>query len=257
MTFSIDNHILYLCQQDVEQACQKIDSVAVIREVFRLHDAGQTILPDEAYLAWTNDQGESVRSLNMPGYVGGSLGIAGTKIINGNIANPRRGLPRASGLTLLYDPISVRVTCIMEGAYISSLRTASVTALAADLLKAAEIESLAIIGAGVLARAHIELLAGRLPHLRHIRIFDLAQERITSLQQQLAPLLEAKRIEMQPAATAEEAIRAAQLIVPVTTTTDGYIHYHWLRPGSLLVNISLDDPLPEVVLKADRTARSN
>src|SRR5579875_859799 len=251
MAFSIDNHILYLCQKDVERACQAIDSVAVIGEVLRLHDAGQTILPGEAYLAWTNDQGESVRSLNMPGYVGGSIGIAGTKIINGNIANPLRGLPRASGLTLLYDPTSIRINCIMEGAYISSLRTASVTALAADLLKAGEIESLAIIGAGVLARAHIELLAARLPHLRHIRIFDLARERITSLQQQLAHVLETKRIEMQPAATAEEAIRSAQLVVPVTTTTDGYIPYHWLRPGSLLVNISLDDPLPEVVLKAD------
>ena len=37
----------------------------------------------------------------MPAYIGGSLDIAGTKIINGNIANSSRGLPRASGLTLL------------------------------------------------------------------------------------------------------------------------------------------------------------
>src|SRR5581483_10022932 len=139
MTFQIDSHLLYLCQKDVERACQIIDSVAVIREVFHMHNAGQTILPDEAHLAWTNDQGESVRSLNMPGYVGGSLMIAGTKIINGNISNSRRGLPRASGLTLLYDKTSVRIVCIMEGAYLSSLRTASVTALAAGVLKGAEI----------------------------------------------------------------------------------------------------------------------
>jgi len=252
MTFQIDSHLLYLCQKDVERACQIIDSVAVIREVFHMHNAGQTILPDEAHLAWTNDQGESVRSLNMPGYVGGSLMIAGTKIINGNISNSRRGLPRASGLTLLYDKTSVRIVCIMEGAYLSSLRTASVTALAAGVLKGAEIESLAIIGAGVLARAHIELLAKRLPHLHQIRIFDVDTERIAALQRELAPVLEASRIVMQPTSTPEEAIRPAQLIVPVTTTTTGYISYDWLRPGSLLVNISLDDPLPEVVFKADR-----
>jgi N-[(2S)-2-amino-2-carboxyethyl]-L-glutamate dehydrogenase len=252
MTVQIDDHMLYLCQKDVERACQKLDSVAVMREVFRLHNAGQTILPDEAYLAWTNDSGESVRSLNMPGYVGGSLGMAGTKIINGNISNPRRGLPRANGLTLLYDKTSVRIICIMEGAYLSSLRTASVTALATELLKGGEIECLAIIGAGVLARAHIELLVKRLPHLHQIWIFDVEKERITALQRELAPLLEASRIEMQPTATAEAAIRSAQLIVPVTTTTVGYIPYHWLQPGSLLVDISLDDPLPEVVFKADK-----
>jgi len=252
MTFQTDDRLLYLCQKDVERVCQAIDSVKVIREVFRLHSAGQTLLPDEAYLAWTNDQGESVRSLNMPGYLGGSLRIAGTKVINGNICNPQRGLPRASGLTLLYDNITVQIVCIMEGAYLSSLRTASISALAADLLKGAEIECLAIIGAGVLARAHVELLAKRLSHLHQIRIFDVEMERITALQRDLAPKLEARRIEIQPAATAEEAIRPAQLIIPATTTTVGYIPYDWLQPGSLLVNISLDDPLPEVVLKADK-----
>lgn len=252
MTFQTDDHILYLCQKDVERACQELDSVALIREVFRLHSTGQTILPDEAYLAWTNDLGESVRSLNMPGYVGGSLRVAGTKIINGNISNPERGLPRASGLTLLYDKISVRIVSIMEGAYLSSLRTASVTALATELLQGGEIECLAIIGAGVLARAHIELLVKRLPRLRNIWIFDVEKERITALQRDLSPMLEARRVEMQPTATAEAAIRSAQLIVPVTTTTVGYIPYDWLHPGSLLVNISLDDPLPEVVLKADK-----
>ncbi len=251
MTFQTADRILYLCRQEVERACREIDSVAVIREVFRLHSAGETILPDEAYLGWSNDEGESVRSLNMPGYVGGSLRAAGTKIINGNIANPRRGLPRASGLTILYDSVSVRPVCIMEGAYISSLRTASVTALAAELLQGENITCLAIIGAGVLARAHITLLTERLPHLRHIRIFDVEGERVAALQRELAPVLTAKRVELQPVATAEEAIRPAQLIVPVTTTTTGYIQHDWLQPGSVLVNISLDDPLPEVVLKAD------
>jgi len=252
MTFQTDDHILYLSQKDVARACQELDSVAIIREVFKMHNAGQTILPDEAYLGWTNDRSESVRSLNMPSYVGGSLEIAGTKIINGNISNPRRGLPRASGLTLLYDKTSVRITCILEGAYLSSLRTASVTALAADILQGTEIECLAIIGAGVLARAHIELLVQRLPHLHQIWIFDLEKTRIAALQRELAPRLEANRVELQPTNTAEEAIRPAQLIVPVTTTTVGYIAYDWLQPGSLLVNISLDDPLPEVVSKADK-----
>src|SRR6266567_2160940 len=171
MSTYTDDSILYLCRKDVEQACRTIDSVAIMREVFRLHGSGQTTLPDEAYLAWTNDKGECVRSLNMPGYIGGSMRIAGTKIINSNICNPMRGLPRASGLTLLYDDTSVRVVCIMEGAYLSSLRTASVTALAVDLLKGVDVQCFAIIGAGVLARAHIDLLVRRLPQVRQIQVF--------------------------------------------------------------------------------------
>jgi N-[(2S)-2-amino-2-carboxyethyl]-L-glutamate dehydrogenase len=244
--------ILYLSRKDVEVACANIDVVAVIRELFTLHNSGQTILPDEAYMGWTNDQGEQVRSLNMPGYIGGSLKSAGTKIINGNISNPLRGLPRASGLTLIYDKTSVRIDCIMEGAYLSSLRTACVTALSAEIFKGREIESVAIIGAGVLAQAHIELLTKRLTHLRIIRIFDINKERIADLKAAVGTLLQEYHVEFQEAANAEEAIRSAQLVVPATTTTTGYIQYSWLQPGMILVNISLDDPLPEVVFQADK-----
>ena len=178
----------------------------------------------------------------MPGYIGGSLNVAGTKIINGNIANPSRGLPRASGLTLIYDKTSVRINCIMEGAYLSSLRTACVTAPSADIFKGRDIESVAIIGAGVLAQAHIELLARRLPRLRSIRIFDIIERRIAALKAIVEEVLQENRVELQETSSAEEAIAAAQLIVPVTTTTTGYILFDWLQPGAILVNISLDNP---------------
>src|SRR5260370_22885014 len=247
-----EDRVLYLSRKDVESACADIDSVAIIRELFKLDGSGQTILPDEAYLGWTNDQGEQVRSLNMPGYIGGSLNYVGTKIINRNIANPSRGLPRASALTLIYDKTSVRINCIMEGAYLSSLRTACVTALSADIFKGREIESVAIIGAGVLAQAHIELLTKRLPHLRSIRIFDLSRDRIAALEVIVEPVLREHGVELQAAPTAKEANEAAQLVVPVTTTTTGYIQLDWLQPGTILVNISLDDPLPEVVFQADK-----
>ena len=244
--------ILYLSRRDVERACQEIDSVAVIRNVFYLHGTSKTILPDEAYLAWTNQQGESVRSLNMPGYVGGPLKVAGTKIINSNPCNPNRGIPRASGLTLLYDDTSTQILCLMEGAYVSSLRTASVTALAVELLKGIEISSVAVIGAGVLARAHIELLAKRLTELDEILVFDIKAERVEALQRDLASLAASRGFSIKRVNSAEEAVRPAQLIVPVTTTTVGYIRFDWLQPGAILVNTSLDDPEPEVVLKADK-----
>lgn len=251
MTNNTDG-ILYLSREDVEFACRSIDSVEVMRQVFELHGSGDTILPDEAYLGWTNTLGESVRSLNMPSYVGGPLKIAGTKIINSNPGNPTRGISRASGLTLLFDTTSTRILSVMEGAYLSSLRTASVTALAVDLLKGPHLERLAVIGAGVLARAHIELLAGRLPELREILVFDLDEERVVALLRDLSPGLNDQDISLHSVASAEHAIRPSQLIVTATTTTTGYIPFDWLQSGSLLVNVSLDDPQPDVVLKAHK-----
>ncbi len=252
MATSTEEYILYLSSKDVKMACADIAGVAIIRDLFKLHGSGQTLLPDEAYLGWMNDQGEPVRSLNMPGYIGGSLNVAGTKIINGNTANPLRGLPRASGLTMVYDNISVRINCIMECAYLSSLRTACVTALSAEVFQGREISNIAIIGAGVQAQTHIELLVKQLPRLRTIQIFDINRERTVMLKTKVEGVLQEYGVTLQETSSAEEAIKSAQLIIPVTTTTNGYIRFDWLQPGAILVNISLDDPLPEVVLQVDK-----
>lgn len=252
MTRPNEEQILYLRREHVEQACARIDGIAVMRNVFALHGDGKTILPDEAYLSWTNLEGESVRSLNMPAYIDGDFPYAGTKIINGNIANPRRGLPRASGVTLLYNSITARIICILEAAYLSSLRTACVSALSVDLVKGHEITTAAIIGAGVLAQAHICTLAQSLKKLKTIYIYDIDPQRIALLQKDLNTQPEISHLTLRPATTAEKAIREAQLIIPTTTTTTGYIQASWLQPGSILVNVSLDDPLPEVVLQAEK-----
>jgi N-[(2S)-2-amino-2-carboxyethyl]-L-glutamate dehydrogenase len=216
------------------------------------HGDGRTVLPDEAYLPWTTAEGDAARSLAMPGYIRGSVAAAGTKVINGNPGNVRRGLPRASGVTMLFDVTTARITCIMEGAHISALRTASVTAVAVGALEGRPITSLAVIGAGALARAHLDLLPARLPALREIQLFDLDGDRAMALQRAVHPACAARGIRIEVVPTPGEAIRPAQLIVPVTTTTQGYIPLAWLQPGALLVNISLDDPMPDVALRADR-----
>jgi ornithine cyclodeaminase/alanine dehydrogenase-like protein (mu-crystallin family) len=191
----------------------------------------------EAYLGWEHE-GEGLRSLAMPAAVDSAPGV---KIINANPANPARGLPRASGLTLLFDPGTGRPLCVMEGARISCMRTAAVTAIATELLAATPVERLALIGAGALARCHLELLPPRLPQLREIRVFDCDRGRATALAASVTVC-----------DSAEQAIRGVQLVVTVTTTTTPYLRYDWLQPGALLVNLSLDDLLPEVFLRADK-----
>lgn len=234
--------LLYLSARDVGEALEVIDVVEAVADALAAHGRGQAIVPAEAYLAW-QQSGEALRSLSMPGLLDGTPGV---KIINANPANPQRGLPRASGLILLFDNQTARPTCILEAAGISCLRTAAVTAIAANLLAADPIERFALIGAGTLAACHLELLPSRLPELAEIRLYDVDATRATQL---AAGAADPRTV---VADSAEQAIRGAQLTVPVTTTRRGYIQHGWLEPGALLVNVSLDDPLPEVILNADK-----
>jgi ornithine cyclodeaminase/alanine dehydrogenase-like protein (mu-crystallin family) len=256
------DRILYLKTDDVRLACAGLDPLAAIRDVLIRHATGEAILPSETYMAWSPDDIskppggatagnlETTRSLGMPGLVLRPRPIVGTKIINASIANVRVGLPRASGLTLLFDFYTARPVCILEAATISALRTASVTIVAAELLHEQPIVTAALIGAGTQASAHLELFLSSFPQLSEVRVFDHHPSRASALHESHAAGSRASDVTLVVAESARAAIEGAELVVTVTTTTEGYIPFDWLSPGTTLVNVSLDDPLPDVVFRA-------
>jgi N-[(2S)-2-amino-2-carboxyethyl]-L-glutamate dehydrogenase len=246
----VDEAILYLSANDVETALEEVDPVAAVRDVLVLRARGLAHVPDEAYLPWTAADSSSARSLNMPGYVGGDQPCAGTKIINASLGNVARGLPRASGLVLLFDHETARVDTILEASRISALRTAAVSAVAAAELGTA-VATVGVLGAGALAAAHLEVLPPRLGHLERVVLYDADEGRAASLRDRFEPSLAARGVAIEVAGSACAAVEQAELVVPVTTTTEGYIPYDWLLRGALVVNVSLDDVLPEVVHCAD------
>ena len=234
------DRILYLCAREVARALERVDVVEAVASALAAHARGESVLPAEAHLAWEH-AGRPLRSLSMPGAVEGWPGV---KLINASPGNAARGLPRASGLTVLFEEATGRPAAVLEGARISCLRTAAATAMAVDLLGAAPIRRMALLGAGALARCHLELLLPRLPELRDVRLYDVDAARAEALAAEVGPA--------RARGSAAEAIRGADLVVAVTTARSGYIRHGWLAPGALVVNVSLDDALPEVVLRADR-----
>ena len=239
--------IVYLTEAQTRQACRHLDAVAVVREVLVKQAKGEVVLPAEAYLGWTTPSGAGARSINMPAMVGGRHPVAGTKVINASLDNVERGLPRASGLTMLFDVHTGRIACVMAAAHVSALRTAAVTTAAAEELARPDASAAAVIGTGAIAERHVRLLAERLTGLAELAVYDQFPNRATEFAARLGGLGPRVRV----AGTAEEAVRGADLVVPCTTTTTPYIRHDWLRPGALVVNVSLDDVGPDVVERAD------
>jgi N-[(2S)-2-amino-2-carboxyethyl]-L-glutamate dehydrogenase len=242
--------LLYLDRAQVEALSREIDPVAAVRDALLLHAERVTALPDEAYLQWTAPGGAFARSLAMPGYLGGTVGAAGTKLINASLGNRALGLPRASGLLVLFDLATARPSCVMEASFISALRTASVTVLAAQALGRRPLRSAALLGCGDLAAAHLRLLAERL-ELAEVTVYDVDAGRAEEFVRRFEGGLGAGAPKLRLASDPRAAVDGADLVVPVTTTTEGYIAHGWLRPGALVVNVSLDDLLPEVMERAD------
>src|SRR5687768_14588681 len=129
----------------------------------RVAAAGRTELPEEASLHWTTATGSAARSLALPGAIWSDPPKVGVKVVNSSLGNTARRLPRARGLTLLFDSQTAHPVVILEGAHLSTLRTAAYTVLTVETLAAPKLRRVAVIGCGAIGAAHAEMLAAAAP----------------------------------------------------------------------------------------------
>ncbi|MEV0395256.1 ornithine cyclodeaminase [Polymorphospora rubra] len=246
----MNDGFLYLTEADVMGALVGVDTVDVIAAVHRKHAQGHTTLPPESYLRWTTPSGASARSLALAGHLDGHVPEMGVKVINGSMSNPGNGLPRASGVTLLFDPETARIRCVMEGARISSVRTAANSVLAFRTFAAPAADAMAVIGAGVIGAAHLDVALASLPGLRRIYLHDAVRERAQRILADRAAAITAADVRCSVVDTPEEAVRRSDWVAAATTTAEPYVFWDWLRPRAVVSNVGLDDVHHEVYERA-------
>ncbi len=222
-----------------------IDTVA---DVLRLHARGEVNLPSKVVL----DLGERERGrINaMPAYLGGSYDVCGLKWIAGFPGNPAAiGLPRANAFVILNDSHTGLPLSVMDGSYISALRTGAVSGVGARALAREDTSSVGVIGAGVQAETQIAALRAARPGIDQVRVYDIVGERAERL---------AERVGAEPglrataAGSAEEAVRDADIVATVTVADEPIVRQAWLKPGVFLAHVgSYQEEEEAVVLESD------
>ncbi len=152
----------------------------------------------------------------MPGFVP-SAGL-GAKLVSLFPAN-RPPLPTHQAAIVLFDAETGLVTALMDGAYITAMRTAAAAALAARLLARRDARVLAIVGTGVQSRAAQEMFP---------RVRDFAEIRV------------AGRGEY------EDAVRGADVVHGTTHSPDPVILADWLSPGAHVSSVGYNAPGSEL-----------
>jgi alanine dehydrogenase len=113
--------------------------------------------------------------------------------------------PTHQALITLFDPATGTPAALMDGTYITAMRTAAAAALATRLLASPDASVLAILGTGVQSRSAQEMF----PRAR-----DFAEVRV------------AGRGEF------EEAVRGADVVHATTASPEPVVRWDWLRPGA-------------------------
>lgn len=160
----------------------------------------------------------------MPAYLPGA-GALTTKLVSLFPRNTDR--PTHQAVIVAFDPLTGTPAAFMDGEAITAARTAAGSALATDLLARPDAATLAVLGAGVQARAHLRAV----PRVRRFR------EIVIAARDGAKALALAREIAAQtglPTRTASfsEAVRAADVVCACTHSADPVVRRDWLRPGA-------------------------
>jgi ornithine cyclodeaminase len=138
----------------------------------------------------------------------------GTKMVTVFPTNRDLGLPSHLATIVLLDPATGALLAILDGRYITEARTAAVSAVSVDLLAGPKVRTLAILGAGVQARSHVEAL-GCIRPFETIRVWSPTESRRNAFVDEVQAHTAAS---IAAAASMEEAVDGADVIVLATAS---------------------------------------
>jgi ornithine cyclodeaminase/alanine dehydrogenase-like protein (mu-crystallin family) len=163
----------------------------------------------------------------MPAYRGGESPAFGLKAINVIPDNPRlRGLDAHQGGVLLSDGETGEPVAFLNASAITEIRTAAVSAVATRALARDGARELAILGAGVQARSHLDAMAA-LGGFERARVWSRTAEHARKLANEADP-----PFRLEAVGSAEEAVRGADVIVTVTAATEPVVRREWISDGA-------------------------
>jgi len=164
-----------------------------------------------------------------PALTGDALATKLITLIPGNAA---RGLPTLLATIVLTDPHTGRTLAVMDGTWITELRTAAVTAVAVDAITPPGPKVVAMLGSGALARSHALALRAVRP-VTAIRIWSRDPANAERCAADVGGVA---------CASAEEAVRGADIVCTVTNAMQPVLRGAWLEPGAFVGAIGAPRP---------------
>lgn len=162
----------------------------------------------------------------------------GAKLVTVFNANHARGLPSHLATIVLLDPETGGLIALMDGRYITESRTAAVSAVSARYLARPDASRMAIIGAGVQARSHLEAYA-EVRSLADVRIWSPQAKSRERFVEEMTGQVGAR---IEASGSAREAVQNADLIVLATSSPTPVIEDDWIAPGAHVVSVGACRP---------------
>ncbi len=223
--------VMLLSEPDVKSLLDPGTLLDALEDGFRALAAGEVQSPPRPQITVPGAGFSLAMSAWRPG-----LQIC-VKVVNVFETNLDRGLPNHLAMITLFAPDTGATTCVMDGTYITAIRTAAAAVLSTRLLSRPESRVATIVGAGVQAREHLRML----PLVRQFERIN-----ICSLVDDHAVRLAAQHETAVPRPDLEAAIGESDVVCLTTHSTNPVIDPSWISAGTHVSSVGYYPPNGEL-----------
>lgn len=240
-------HFMYLSQEDILNINLSLREVIdLVEKGLAEHGKGLVENPPKPGIHASPDSFIHA----MPAYFK-NLGVGGIKWVSGYPANREIGLPQIIGLIILNDMKTGAPVCVMDGTWITAVRTAAVSAVTAKYCARKDSKVLGIVGAGVQGRQNLIGLKIVLPKLSKAKIFDINREAAIKCRDEIASQA---GIDITVCDSVEDVAKGSDIIVTATQRlAKPLIRDEWFGAGCLGMGLEASRAWDgDAILNADK-----
>lgn len=225
---------LLLSRKDVMQVLQMDDCMDVVEKAFAELAAGTAVLPLRI-----NIKPPGGLALYMPAYLQG-MGALACKVVTVYKGNPEKhDMPTTIGKVLLQDPATGDVTCIMDGGYLTAVRTGAVSGVATQYMARKDEGQVAgIMGAGVQAKMQLEAMAVA-RKLSKAVVHDLSEPAVKAFCEEMSAKL---GIEVTSIGSADDLLEVSDIVCTATSSATPIFDGAKVRDGTHINGIGSHSP---------------
>lgn len=225
---------LLLNKNDVAKVLQMSDCMDAVERAFAELAAGTAVLPLR-----TNIKPEGGLALYMPAFLPSSGALA-CKVVTVYKDNPKKhNLPTTIGKVLLQNPETGEVICIMDGGYLTAVRTGAVSGVATKYMaRKADGQVAAIFGAGVQAKMQLWAVA-EARKLSKALVFDIMPGAPESFAKEMGDKL---KLDIAVADSSDAMLKEADIICTATSSPEPIFDGDKVKPGTHINGIGSHTP---------------
>jgi alanine dehydrogenase len=214
--------VLVFKESDVTALLSMADTIDVVRHAFIDHANGRAAFPLRSVAF-----GDAGLLGAMPGALRGDRPALGAKLVTVFPGNAAAGAHTHNAAIALFSPKTGIPIALLDGRYITEIRTAAASAIASRALARPDASTVAILGTGVQARAHVEAMR-TLESVTSIRIWGRDFQKAA----ELAKRESQDGYPVAAVATVRDACGGADIVCTVTASAEPVIGVDDVAPGT-------------------------